>query len=132
MTRTENYLEDANIETLERLYSQFCDMKDAVDDFFSPEARVYFNCSAQVYEELSKRGEEDRGLFLMLRRDLAKIETEELLEFHRRFERETICQNVFQDDFTADGDPVTDAASIYDIFMWFLETELKKREVDFR
>lgn len=131
MTKEQFYFEGVSNETLEVIYEKFHKLEDAAG-CFTPDGKMFSDCASKVYEELTRRGEEDRGIFLMLRRNLANISSEDLLELHRRFDNETIRQAVFKEDFTEEGDPVTDAASIICDFIWFLEIELKKRGIEFR
>lgn len=132
LTKEQFYFEGVSNEALEVVYDKFQTLKDAAG-CFTPDGKMFSDCGNKVYEELKRRGEEHRGLFLILRRNLASIDAEELQEFHRKLEIETMKQHgTFEGDFTPEGDPITDTAGIICNFIWFLEVELQKRGIEVR
>lgn len=124
---------NANISDLEAMYWTF---QTAENDagITTPTGKMFADNVLSVCDELERRGEGQRVIFLLLLENLQKIDTEELQDFHKLLANLTKATegSILADHYTECGDPISDAAGIFECFLWFLQEELKRRGVNWR
>lgn len=126
-------LQSASIPELERMYSTFRKAENKAG-IATPEGKMLSANILAVCDELENRREGQRIIFLILQDNLAEIDTEELQDFHQMLVDLTRAKegSQFEEHFTEYGDPISDAGSIFESFIWFVEEKLKERGADWR
>lgn len=127
MTNEEYIFKDASNEELENLYLKFEKLEEDAG-MSTTEGKFYSDNAHKIYDELKRRGEEMRGMFLILKRNIADTDTADIRNLHDKLESTLVGVNpMWEEDFTEVGDPISDAASIMSCFMWFLEIAILER-----
>ena len=132
MTKQEFYFDGLTNEDLEKLYMQMEAAEDQERKSNTKVAkaaeRMMMDCRHQVYEELMRRGEELRGIFLMWKRTVSQADTNDLLDLRRKLDKQRGegSQIFTDDDYMEGGDPISERADLFDGLMWFLDVGLKE------
>lgn len=132
MTKQEFFFDGLSNEDLEKLYLKFEDAEErerAENTNVSTAAeRMYMDFTNMMYEELIRRGEELRGIFLLWKREISGADTNVLLDLWRKLDKQRGEGSLLftDEDYMECGDPISERADVYDTLLWFLEVGLKE------